>query len=190
MPAARSSSAVPVCRPWPVPCGYLVASLKPGEVQIRDLYKNAAGQPSIAFAIPVFAVQGSLGPDAQIGTIIGVKEVAAELFPLLRQPGETSETATATLVRRDGNVIEYLTPLRDGTPPLTLRMATDTAELDATFATASPGGFGDRRDHRGNAVLVTSRRFNTVPWTLMYTIERNEALADADAGCGAWWPPS
>ncbi len=171
------SSGLP---PLAGPLRDFVASLKPGETQIRDLYKNAAGQPSMAFAIPVFAVQGSLSPDAQIGTIIGVKEVGAELFPLLRQPGETSETATATLVRRDGNVIEYLTPLRDGTPPLTLRMAVDTAELDAIFATDSPGGFAQRRDHRGNAVLVTGRRFDSVPWTLMYTIERNEALADAE----------
>ena len=125
------SSGLP---PLAGPLREFVASLKPGEVQIRDLYKNAAGQPSIAFAVPVFAVQGSLGwTGAQIGTIIGVKEVAAELFPLLRQPGETSETATATLVRRDGNVIEYLTPLRDGTPPLTLRMATDTAGAGCDF---------------------------------------------------------
>ena len=150
------SSGLP---PLAGPLRDFVASLKPGEVQVRDLLKNAAGQPSMAFAIPVFAVQGSLGLDAQIGTIIGVKEVAAELFPLLRQPGEISETAAATLVRRDGNIIEYLTPLRDGTPPLTLRMAADTAELDAIFATESPGGFGQRRDHRGNAVLVTGRRF-------------------------------
>jgi HD-GYP domain-containing protein (c-di-GMP phosphodiesterase class II) len=162
------------------PLQEFVAALKPGSVQIRDLYKNATGQPSMAFAIPVFAVQGSLAPDAQIGTIIGVKEVGPELYPLLRQPGETSETAAATLVRSNGNVIEYLTPLRDGTAPLTLQMAADTPELDAVFATESSGGFAQRRDHRGRRVLVTARRFDAVPWTLMYTIERDEALADAE----------
>lgn len=172
------SSTLP---PLAGPLRDFAAALKPGETQIRDIYKSAAGKPTMAFGIPVFAVQGSLEPGAQIGTIIGIKEVAAELFPLLRQPGETSATAAATLVRRSGDVIEYLSPLRDGTPALSLQLAANTTELDAAFAADHPGGFAQQRDHRGDAVLVTGRRFDLVPWVLMYTVERQEALADAES---------
>jgi len=172
------SSTLP---PLTGPLRDFVTTLKPGETRVHDIYGNAGGRPTMAFAIPVFAVQGSLEPDAQIGTIIGVKEVAAEVYPLLRQPGETSKTAAATLVRRSGDVIEYLSPLRDGTPALSLQLAANTADLDAAYAIDNPGGFAQQKDHRGDAVLVTGRRFDLVPWTLMYTVERDEALADAES---------
>ena len=86
-----------------------------------DVYLDAAGRPAMAFAIPVFAVQGNRDAASQIGTVVGVKEVGDELFPLLHQPGETGETALAALVRRSGEAIQYLSPLPDGKPPLSLR---------------------------------------------------------------------
>jgi PAS domain S-box-containing protein len=56
-------------------------------------------------------------------------------------------------------------------------MAANTPDLDAVFAIATPGGFdATRHDYRNRQVLVTSRAFDKAPWTLMYTIERAEAL--------------
>jgi PAS domain S-box-containing protein len=154
-----------------------VGGLKPGERGLLDIYLDPAGRPAMAFAIPVFAVQGNRDAASQIGTVVGVKEVGDELFPLLREPGETSDTALATLVRRSGEAIEYLSPLPDGKLPLSLRMAANTPDLDAVFAIATPGGFdATRHDYRNRQVLVTSRAFDKAPWTLMYTIERAEAL--------------
>ena len=154
-----------------------VSGLKPGERDLLDLYLDPSGRPAMAFAIPVFAVQGNRDAASQIGTVVGVKEVGDELFPLLHQPGETGETALAALVRRNGEAIEYLSPLPDGKPPLSLRMAANTPELDAAFAIATPGGFDEtRHDYRDRQVLVTSRGFDKAPWTLMYTVERAEAL--------------
>jgi PAS domain S-box-containing protein len=154
-----------------------VGGLKPGERGLLDIYLDPAGRPAMAFAIPVFAVQGNRDAASQIGTVVGVKEVGDELFPLLREPGETSDTALAALVRRSGEAIEYLSPLPDGKLPLSLRMAANTPDLDAVFAIATPGGFdATRHDYRNRQVLVTSRAFDKAPWTLMYTIERAEAL--------------
>ena len=154
-----------------------VTTLKPGERSLLDIYLNAANRPSMAFAVPVFAVQGDRDAASQIGTVVGVKEVGEELYPLLRQPGETSASALAVLVRRSDAAIEYLSPLPDGKPPLSLRMAADTADLDAAFAVSTPGGFSaNLRDYRDREVLVTSRDFADAPWTLMYTIDRIEAL--------------
>jgi PAS domain S-box-containing protein len=167
--------------PFAGPLRDFAATLKPGEARMLDVFMSAEGRATMAFAVPVFPVQGSLEPDQQLGTIVGVKDVAGELFPLLRQPGETGATAAAVLLRRVGGTIEYLSPLRDGTPALTLRMAADTPDLDAAFAIDRPGGFAERRDHRGQGVLLTARRFDLVPWTLMYSVERAEALGDAES---------
>lgn len=158
-----------------------VTGLAPGSRGIMDMYLNAAGRPSMAFAAPVFGLQLDPGAGSQVGYVIGVKEVAGELFPLLKQPGETASTARALLVRDDGAVITYLSPLPDGTGPLVLKMARDTPDLDAAFALATPGGFAGARDYRNRDVLMTSRGFGPVTWALMYEIERDEALADSEA---------
>jgi len=158
-----------------------VGRLTPGERGLLDVYLDPAGRPAMAFAIPVFAVQGNRDAASQIGTVVGVKEVGDEIFPLLHQPGETGETALAVLVRRSGEAIEYLSPLPDGKPPLSLHMAANTPDLDAAYAIATPNGFdATRHDYRDRQVLVTSRGFAKAPWTLMYTIERAEALDDAE----------
>ncbi len=135
----------------------------------------------MGFAVPVFAVQGEGGAADQVGWIVGVKEVAADLYPLLRQPGETAETALGVLVRASGQVIEYLSPLPD-TKPLDLKMAANTPDLDTAFAIANPGVFDSRHvDYRSRPVLMTSRAFAAAPWTLIYEVRRSEALGPAQA---------
>ena len=146
---------------------------------LRDLSINAAGNPAMAFLMPIFAVQGDATPDEQVGWVLGVKQVAPELYPLLRQPGDTARTADALLVRQaDGNV-EYLSPLPEY-KPLSLRLSTATPGLAESQALRAPSAFGLARDYRGVDVLYTSRRIDGVPWVLVYKIDRAEALADSD----------
>jgi PAS domain S-box-containing protein len=158
-----------------------LAGTQPGRIGVMDMFLNGAGRPAMAFAAPVFAVQEDPGEASQIGFVLGVKEIGDDLFALLRQPGETVVSAEAVLVRRAGAAIEYLSPLADGTPPLALKMAADTPDLDAAYALENPGGFAQRLDYRGNEVLVAARGFVGVPWTLVYKVDRAEALADSDA---------
>jgi len=158
-----------------------VTGIEPGTRAIMDLYLNQAGRPAMAFAVPVYALQANPGPASDIGIVLGVKEVADELYPLLRQPGETAASAEAVLVRQHGAAIENLSPLTDGTPPLGKTLAADTPDLDAAFAIANSGGFALRIDERNRQVLVTARAFRDVPWTLLYRVERAEAMTEADA---------
>ncbi len=158
-----------------------VADLPAGQRALLDLYVDPAGRPAMAFAVPVFAVQGDDTPSAQIGVVLGVKEVGPELFPLLRQPGATEKTGEAVLVRRRGDVVEYLSPLADGTPPLKRQLAMNTPDLAAAFVLETPGGFALRHDYRGEEVLVTGRRVAGAPWSLLYKVDRSEALGPSDA---------
>ena len=152
-----------------------------GERAVLDMARNAAGEPVMAFLVPIYAVQGERDASAQIGAVVGIKEVGPELFALLRQPGEVSASAENAILRSLGDTIEYLSPLLDGRGPLDLRLAADTPDLAAAFAIASPGGFAIRRDYRGEEVLVTGRALTTAPWTIMRKIDRSDALGDSDA---------
>jgi PAS domain S-box-containing protein len=159
-----------------------VQNLKPGTRGVLDLFIDSTGEAAMAFAAPVYGVQADT-TSQPLGLVVGVKQVAKELFPLLRQPGETLKTARAVLVRKiDEGTIEYISPLEDGTPPLGLRLNKNTPELDASMAVAVASGFAIRRDHTGKEVLAATRgAFRDVPWALIYEVERKEALADSDA---------
>jgi PAS domain S-box-containing protein len=151
-----------------------------GEPALLDIHPGPRGA-TMAFAAPVFAVHGDRDPARQTGWVLGVREVAPDLFKELRQPGLVWKSADVSLVRRRAGVVEYLSPGRDGADAPPRRLAIDTPELDTAFALANPEGFAVKRDHRGEAVLVTSRRIERAPWTLVVTVDRAEALAASEA---------
>ncbi|WP_119461603.1 HD domain-containing phosphohydrolase [Rhodospirillaceae bacterium SYSU D60014] len=182
--SGRVVVATPGMPPVDGALGEFIRAMPPAERGLLDPFLNRAGAPSMAFAAPVFAIQSNPDPSTQIGFVVGVKEVADELYPLLRQPGETSRTGRAVLVRPAGAMIEYLSPLPGGEPPLSVKMARDTPNLAAAFAIENPGGFAVRHDITNHEVLLTSRPIATAPtiapWTLIYQIDRDEALADSE----------
>lgn len=178
-PPLDAVAATPGLPPVAGALGAFVAQqLGAREAGVLDLFPAAAdGAPSLAFAAPVAAVQD----DAPVGLVLGVKPVGAALYPLLNQPGATTSSGEAVLVRAEGASVVYLSPLGDGTPPFARRLARSTPDLAAGFALDSPGGFRIARDYRDVEVLVVSRAVPGVPWTLLYKVNRAEALADSDA---------
>ena len=158
-----------------------VAGAAKGKAAVSDLFAGPTGAPTIAFLAPVFDVQGGRTPEGQIGSVLGVKLITEELYPLLKQPGSVEDTAESLLARIDGASVVYLSPLDDGTAPLKRRLALDTPELAAAFAIRNPGGFGRKRDYRDVEVLVTARAVADLPWTLLYKVDVAEALAESDA---------
>ena len=75
----RPLVATPAMPPVEGPLAAFVVGLQAGQRGVMDLHLNAAGRPAMAFAAPVFAVQEDPGASTQIGYVLGVKEVAAEL---------------------------------------------------------------------------------------------------------------
>jgi len=144
---------------------------------IDGLRLGPGGAPSLAVVAPIYAVQSNRGAADRIGFAVGLREVAAGLYPLLIQPGASGKSAEAVLLRADGRAIDYLSPLADGTPPLRLRLDRDTPDLVAAKLIDAPGRFAVGVDYRNLPVLAVGRRFAAVPWTLMYKIDSAEALA-------------
>jgi PAS domain S-box-containing protein len=162
-----------------------VSAVGPGASATGPLTIDARGEPTMTFVVPLFAVQSDQATSSQIGRIVGMKQVANELYPLLRQPGETTQTATTVLLTQAGDKVAYLSPIaRAGqmAQPLGLAMEMSTKDLDAAYAVTTGNGFAaDKRDAGGRSVLVASRAITGVPWVLMHTVEYDEALGAADA---------
>lgn len=156
-----------------------MATALDGKPSTVDMYKGATNLPTMGFALPIYGIQGDDGGEG-IGVAIGVKTVGEDLFETLVQPGDTSETTETYLVRKKGNTVEYLTPLRDGTAALKRAMAIDTPELAAAYALENPGGFAVLRDYAGDEVLAISRAVADSSWVLVRKISRKEALSASE----------
>lgn len=177
----RPLVATPAMPPLDGTLGAFFSSLERGGFKLLDLYRNAVGGMNIGTAVPVYRVQGSGQPSEQTGWIIGVKPVETELFPLLAQPGETNKTAENILLRHRAGQIEYLSPLTDGSGPLSRAVADDTPGLAAVGAVTRPGSFAVARDYREKDVVALSRPVAGLPWVLVSKIDRAEALGGAEA---------
>lgn len=151
-----------------------------GVSAVSDIFLNADGKASMAFLVPVFAIQADESAESQLGYVLGVKEIADELYPLLEQPGATEETAETLIVRQTQNQIDYLTPRDPDLKPLQKPLAADTPNLAASWAIRTVGGFAVKTDYDGNEVLAISRAFSQVPWTLLYKVDTAEALAESE----------
>ncbi len=156
------------------------AVLSGNERSLIDLHIGVKGTATAGFAVSVFAVHDDKSGAERLGTLLGIKEIEEELFILLEHPGSVEATAEFTLVRKSGNLVEYLSPLQDGTVALNHVMDVNTPSLAAAFAINHPGGFAIRQDYRNKEVLVISRNVPGTPWVFMYKIDTEEALSASD----------
>jgi PAS domain S-box-containing protein len=159
-----------------------IAQAAAGEAAVADLYLAAGDHPTMGFAVPVYAVQEDAGASKAVGLVVGLKVVGDNLYRRLVQPGETLATAESYLVRAEGESVEYLSPLADGTAPLKLTLPFDPAQRAAAFVIDKPGGFAeDRVNYKNQEVLVTGRKIAGVPWSLVRTVGRAEALSEIES---------
>ncbi len=151
-----------------------------------DVFPDADGKPVMAFLVPVFAIQGEAIASQQMGVVLGVKRVAQELYPLLSQPPQLSDTLETLLLREKQGVVEYISPLKDDIAPFSLKLNIDRPSYTAQHALSNPGSFGVRFDYDGQKVLMTSRRIEGTDWVLVHKIGYEEALGAAETRRVTW----
>ena len=146
-----------------------------------DIRKAPSGELVMGFSVPVHAVQADEPTARPIGRIVGIRQVVDGLFPLVRQPGFTWQTAEIYLVRARGEVVEFLTPRRGDRAALTGAQALATDGLVAAIAAQGAASFGSARDYAGTDVLFAARGIDGTPWSLAVNISAEEAMGESEA---------
>ncbi|MCK6555780.1 PAS domain S-box protein [Candidatus Binatia bacterium] len=124
------------------------------------------------------AVREENAPNGRImGWVLTLVDPAVRLWPLLMAEGLPVSTGEALIVRRHGDSISYLSPLRFAEPGKVLRLPADTPGLAARDATAGRNVFGEFSDYRGERVLAATRGLDVPGWGLIRKIDRTEAFA-------------
>ena len=136
------------------------------------------GSSSIAVVCPVRGTEARTGPPT--GHVLILADPALQLFPLLRRARGGTESAESLLVRREGDEVVFLSPLRfRGDPPLSLRLATSQPFLAATSAIEGRRAVGEYVDYRGVKVLAATRTIRGSSWALVVKVDEKEAMASA-----------
>ena len=158
-----------------------IAALPGGRRSLIDFFSLADGEVVLGFIEPIYAVQSDPGPDTLVGYVLGVTKPTADLFATLKLPPPEPASADSTLVRLNGDMIEYVFSSGDADKLLARRLSRTTADLDVIFAVDHPGDFAQKIDYRGTPVLVTGRAIANTPWVVADTVSVDEALSATDA---------
>lgn len=155
--------------------------LTSGSARLHDIFLDGQARPLVGFVVPVFALQRSGAGQEAVGVVVAIQNAATSLFPILQAEAAVTSTDEALLVRREQNLVVYVSPLADGTAPLNKRQSVDADTLDAAHAVSQPGSFVKKQDYAGVEVLSTSRSMPGLPWILVQKISVNEALKESMA---------
>ena len=148
--------------------------LRRPRIELVDLYRNARGETHYGVIAPI----GPAGA-APLGVAYLTWKADQTLYPLVGSWPVPTRTAETYLVRRDGEEVRFLTPLRHRlNAALTLAQPLKTPHLPA--ARAAQGELGilaGGRDYRNIPVLAYASAIAGTPWLMIAEIDEHEAYA-------------
>ncbi|MCP4394126.1 MAG: HD domain-containing protein [Alphaproteobacteria bacterium] len=173
-----STSAMPEI---PASIKEILGSAESNNPAKTDMYKGYDDLPTMAFAVPVYPVQMDGSGSQNIGYIIGIKVLDDAFFSLLSQPGEAFRNAENYLIRAQGDEVEYISPLQDGTKAFGKTRPFDVDRYVGPYLIANKGQFGVGQNYNGRNVLVTGRTIDGLHnWMLVRSVGRAEALGNVE----------
>lgn len=130
--------------------------------------------PYMLFHAPIRGIQS----DSAEGYIVGVKPYLPYLSAILKLPPQVVAPSESYMVRKKDGVIQFLTPLADGTEALSLQLDAKTQGLSAAYFTKHPGAFTLLKNYRGARVLAVGQPIKNTDWTLVHEVDADAAFAD------------
>ncbi|MFN7916386.1 MAG: PAS domain-containing protein [Vicinamibacterales bacterium] len=158
-------------------------SVRTGEISLVDFYLDPQdSRPHLALVTPI--VDAEDGNTARGALILRIDPVT-ELYPVLEIEENSSRTGETELVRRDGQDVLFLNPLRFAHDSA-LRLRTPIADSQRLAALAAGGATGHVRgvDYRDAEVLGYITPVTGSPWLLVTRIDISEL--DAQLSSHLW----
>ncbi len=173
--AKRSSSPAALV---PVPGQLLsdeIPTLKSGEVVFKDFYLHDDGGVYLGLLVPLHAAQDESRP---LGMLALEIDPSTYLYPYLEQWPASSRTAETLLVRREGEDVLFLNPLRfRSDAAMTLRIPLTQMDVLAVKAILGQSGVVEGHDYRDASVIGAVAPVPDSPWFLVARMDTAEAFA-------------
>lgn len=155
-----------------------------GHVVLAPLIQAPDGVPLLVLSAPILDPDGRrAGP---IGHIVLLHRLGPAFFSNLHQPGDVDEGAETLLVSRETDQVYYLSPLGDGSAPLTRSVPVTDTGIAAVALSERPMPTADKipeklLNYQDQRVLAVGREVSGTNWTIVRMIDRQAALADGEA---------
>jgi PAS domain S-box-containing protein len=159
------------------PARQLVAgAVQAGGAVFGDLAReSASAEIRIDVAAPVLNRERHA-----IAVLILSSTAQSSLFPLVQSWPTPSATAETILVKREGDDLVYLNPLRHVTaPPMSIRRPVTATQVAGVRAVLGQTGVVQALDYRGVEVLADARPIPGSGWFLLAKVDTSEILAEA-----------
>ncbi|MFQ5635431.1 MAG: HD-GYP domain-containing protein [Gammaproteobacteria bacterium] len=150
--------------------------------QASGLVPDGRDRAVVVFAVPVRAIMGSRSGDEDepIGLLVGIKDAARELFPIVAGGAGFAEDSEAILLEMRDDRVVYLSSTKDGVRPMQRSMPAGRTRLAAAHAVRTLGGFGILDNYAGRPVLQVSRRIPRQTWILAQQVDAGQALSESN----------
>ncbi|MFA7605977.1 MAG: ATP-binding protein [Rhodocyclaceae bacterium] len=146
-------------------------------IELVDLYLAPDGEARYGVLAPIGGAQ-----DTPLGTVYLTWKAKDALFPLVSTWPVPTRSAETYLVRRNGEGVRYLTPLRHTQDPaLSLTLPLEAPQLPAARAAQGQSGIlAGGVDYRGVPVLAYAAAVAGTPWLMLAEIDEREAYSGID----------
>lgn len=179
----RGRVAVESTRAFPLDAAKLAACrqvAETGKSQI-EIWGEAPEKSLFSFSTPVFGQEAGkhAGPPGlpAWGTVVVLARPAETLFLLLTSESVPTRSGETILVRREGNEVVYIAPVRHlAIGAAGMRRPYGVTELATRTALEGREVFGEFTDYRGVRVLAATRHIPATGWGLVCKIDRTEAF--------------
>jgi PAS domain S-box-containing protein len=141
-----------------------------------DFHRYADGRVAV-----VFLARVDLGTASRTGGGVVLLEADPNkwIYPYLARRPMAALSAETVLLRREGDDIVFLSPLRHHpAPPLTFRRPANVTGFAALAAVEGREGFSEYVDYRNEPVFAAVARLDRAPWGLVVKVDQRDALAD------------
>lgn len=154
-----------------------LSALAAGQVDLRDFYLDPDEQrPALALLIPM--IDGT-PTGAPVGVLVLRIAPESSLYPMITGWPSPSTTAETLLVRRDGDDVCYLNPLKfDSQAALRRRVPMHNTDVLAVKAVRGQSGLLEGIDYKGSPVIGMVRQIPNSPWFMVSRIDQAELRAE------------
>lgn len=152
------------------------AVLAAGEIAFLDFHQEPGEEAvHLVLLVPLGASQDRRRP---VGVVALSIDPEVSLYPYLRRWPTSSATAETLLVRREGEYVLFLNPLRfQPDAALNLRVPLRDTAILAVKAVLAEGGVLEGVDYRGQPVIGGAGAIPDSPWILVARMDRDEVYA-------------
>ncbi|GMW00635.1 MAG: hypothetical protein AMXMBFR84_17720 [Candidatus Hydrogenedentota bacterium] len=137
---------------------------------LSDFYISQSNRACVDLVIPILSGDGE-----PMACVILQSDLGHSLFPFLELWSEMSDTGECLLVRKDGDYVVFISPMRYVSSPATMiRRPLTQTDLPAVEAVLGHTGFFEGKDYRGEDVIANLKHIPGSTWHLVTKTDASE----------------